>query len=289
MKFNKEPKGTLLVTGGTSPLGRALLKRFDSLGFEKVIATTRDSSQKKHTSGNRLLNVFLNLENEEDFEPFVQKYQPSSVLHLGKISNGENWAESIKQNVISARLLSTTAAEYGCKHFVFASSAAVYETNPNKFSIGNNIIAPSNHYGEMKLRVEEALFEVSKPTNMPTTTLRIFNVYGEGMHTSLVNQLRNSSPFARVKLRGLTEFKRDYIEVNQVTEAFEKALNVFEPKNESFDIGTGVGLTNLDLINELSKNHNLFYEVGDEYSSVSVAKTNAASISLGFEAKSLLS
>lgn len=121
-----------------------------------------------------------------------------------------------------------TVLEY-CKktgaYLVYASSAAVYN--------------PTTLYAVQKL-YGEALF-----SDIPHTTLRFFNVYGDGGH-GIVDKIKNGES---ILINGSGHQRRDYIHVSDVVDAI---ITAGENKIEgTFDVGTGETHTVNDLI-ELS-------------------------------------
>jgi len=130
-------------------------------------------------------------------------------------------------------------------YLVYASSAGIYH--------------PTSLYAVQKL-YGEVLFK-----DIPHTTLRFYNIYGEGGH-GIVEQIKNKE---HIKINGNGEQTRDYIHVEDVCQAIKTAV---ETKMEgTFDVGTGTDYSVNDLI-DLSEHNDWEFVSGDTGVLESVAK-----------------
>lgn len=106
--------------------------------------------------------------------------------------------------------------------FVFASSSSVYSvTNP---------------YAQSKLDAEAAI----KDSGKPYTILRFFNVYGWGKQGLVVQEfLKNALEGKDVMIAGSGEQKRDFIHVDDITDAMITIATHPKAVDQTFDVGTG--------------------------------------------------
>lgn len=133
-------------------------------------------------------------------------------------------------------------------YLVYASSAAIYN--------------PTSLYAVQKL-YGEALFK-----DIPHTTLRFFNVYGEG-GSGIVDKIKRGE---HIKINGNGTQTRDYIHVYDVCQAIKTAG---ENKIEgTFDVGTGIDYSVNDLI-ELVEHNKWEFVTGETGVLDSVANPSA--------------
>lgn len=144
-------------------------------------------------------------------------------------------------------------------HVIFASSGgAIYQATDAPCLTELSPTKPSTHYGIVKLTIERYLELLAAHRNLRVTILRIGNPYGYlqsperaqgligvGMHC-LVHE-------KRFPILGDTAYMketvRDYIHLSDVTQAISAAIERQKgAQYEIFNIGTGQGYSNLDVI-----------------------------------------
>ena len=133
---------------------------------------------------------------------------------------------------------------------------------------------------------------------MPYVAMRMFNVYGPGQDLSNLRQgmvsiyLAQAINSGRIEVKGGLERFRDFIFIDDVVEAWWRAVSRNEPLNHAINIGTGIRTSVGDLLCAICDQipGSSFYisgsTLGDQtgiYSSTSVMKQL-----LGFEAKTKL-
>lgn len=140
------------------------------------------------------------------------------------------------------------------KRFIYAASSSCYGI-PEQYPTPDNYPCdPKYPYALTKYTGEQYVKHWRKVYNLPTVSLRLFNVYGPRHRTSgtygavfgtFLAQLANNKP---VTIVGDGKQKRDFTFVTDVVDAFVKAasLNIYG----SFNIGSGDCYS----INDLAKN-----------------------------------
>jgi UDP-glucose 4-epimerase len=186
--------------------------------------------------------------------------------------------------------------KYGCHNIVFSSSATVYGSNAvspltESSPVGSGI---TNAYGRSKFMIEEILqdFKDSKASNKDRedtwgiVVLRYFNPVGahpsgligedpNGIPNNLMPYVAQTAVGRRDKV---TIFGgdypthdgtgvRDYIHVVDLAEGHTAALAYLDKKGPGFyrfNLGTGKGLSVLDMVRAMSKacGHEIKYEIG---------------------------
>lgn len=135
---------------------------------------------------------------------------------------------------------------------VFASSAAVYG-NPESTPIPETAsLDPTSPYGGAKLAAETQAAVYTDRYDLPTVSLRYFNVYGprqsrDGPGGVVATFLRQAARGARLTINGDGEQTRDFVHVSDVVRANLLAATT-DHVGEAFNIGTGETVT----INQLA-------------------------------------
>lgn len=104
------------------------------------------------------------------------------VFHFAAIAplpdNQRNPQKSVQNNIESTANVLELSRKAGVKHFILASTAAVYENNYNDFLTEDLQVCPDLIYAVSKVCAEEITKSYNKCFSLPTTILRFFNVYG---------------------------------------------------------------------------------------------------------------
>ena len=171
------------------------------------------------------------------------------VIHLAAKTSVSDSNDN-QENVMDVNVNGSLNVIKSCKNcniskLIAASSAAVYgeglKNKPHNESTPTN---PISAYGKGKLKMENAIKEFSRTSNLDSIILRLFNVYGEGQSDvyagvikKFVNSARENKP---IIIYGKGEQTRDFIHVNDVIEYIARAIkNIEGKKGEIFNIGTG--------------------------------------------------
>lgn len=173
----------ILVTGASGFLGRHLLPKL--VQHHEVLATTRSDAV---SSASEVEWISVDLSCPSD------RWQLPShvdvVLYMAQSRQYREFPEAgddiFAVNVHSVWRLIDYARRVGAGQFVFASSANVYRACPRPLN-EEAAIAPATFYATSK-RIAEMVLE-SYGSELPTTILRLFTLYGPGQEDSLVTDL----------------------------------------------------------------------------------------------------
>lgn len=211
----------------------------------------------------------------------INKKKPiRAVIHfagLKKVRESLNFPLRYWDNNVTGSItLLKVMEEFRCNNLVFSSSATVYGNSESPLN-ENLALNPNNPYGHTKATVENILgsiFETSK-NSWRIASLRYFNPIG-AHETGLIgedplNQSNNLFPLIcraasgeRKKLKIFGDDwptsdgtgVRDYIHVMDLAECHCRTLNYLlnnKPQSVAINIGTGKGLSVLELINAFMK------------------------------------
>ena len=151
-------------------------------------------------------------------------------------------------NVVGTSNLLSASKNAGVGRFVFVSSCAVYgepiylpidETHPT------NPISP---YAESKLISEQECIKLSKKNEIEAAVVRLFNVYGprqglneySGVITKFIEKIKKKLPLT---IFGDGQQTRDFVFVQDITNALLLASKSKDANGQIFNIGTGKATT----------------------------------------------
>ncbi len=180
-------------------------------------------------------------------------------------------------NVNGTTKLLQTMSRFDCKTIVFSSSATVYGNSDVQPISEENVICPSNPYGQTKATIERILEDVfnSDPQNWKIANLRYFNPVGAHPSGQIgenpMEIPNNIFPFitqVAIGTRKRLEIFgndwptkdgtgiRDYIHVMDLASAHMAALKFLldeKPQIINLNLGTGKGTSVLELVNTFQR------------------------------------
>lgn len=232
-------KRKVLIVGSSGPLGRTLERELVPRGLDLTTVSRSgqfDSHQMDATDARQSRWV-------------LQTVRPAIVIYLARpaLDATAGTAAAIDSAVASLRTFAVECEEAGVDRLVFASSAAVYGTSVATPRSENEEMATDSPYATLKVRSEGVLAEIAAESHLTVLSLRIFNVYGPGFDSSLVNRLaigEGDPPH----VHDTEHFVRDYIHASDVGQAFVSALETREPESGALNVGTGIGTSNRTLL-----------------------------------------
>lgn len=275
----------VLVTGGAGYIGSHTVIELLENGYEVVVVDNLSNS--KETSLERVKKItgktFKFYKNDvcdiDALDNIFKTEKIDSIIHFaGLKAVGESVAKPIEyfdNNLVSTLNLLKVMRKYGCKNFVFSSSATVYG-KPKSVPIKEDFeLSATNPYGRTKLFIEEILRDVYKADpSMNIALLRYFNPIG-AHKSGLIGEDPNGIPnnlmpyitqVAIGKLPRLRVFGndyathdgtgvRDYIHVLDLAHGHLLAIKKLEsaPGLVTYNLGTGKGYSVLDMVNAFIK------------------------------------
>jgi UDP-glucose 4-epimerase len=163
------------------------------------------------------------------FEDAVHEFQPTLVVHCaGTASVADSvcapYVDFHRTAEVCAYVLETLRKlAPGC-HFILLSSAAVYG-NPRTLPVAEDSpLCPISPYGYHKVICEQLAEEYRLLHGIPSTVLRIFSAYGEGLRRQVVHDLFQrfaDQQSTEVEIFGTGEETRDFIHVEDVARIVE--------------------------------------------------------------------
>lgn len=282
---------TILVTGGTGFIGSHTVVELQSAGFDVVVvdnlcnSTTDVLDNIASITGQKPRFYRYDLNDQESVNKlFSEEPEIKAVIHFAAHKAvGESTSSPLKyykNNVLSTIHLLEAMKEHGVKHIIFSSSATVYGQPEVLPATENTPTMPATSpYGNTKQICEEVIRDTVSALSgsMDAIMLRYFNPIGAHL-SGKIGELptgvpNNLMPFitqtAIGKREKLSVFGndyntkdgtavRDYIHVVDLAKAHVKGtVRLIEQKNktafEVFNLGTGMGLSVMDIIQSFEK------------------------------------
>ncbi len=260
----------ILVVGGAGYIGSHVVKMLDQKGYCPIVF---DNLSKGHLAAVQSYPFEQgDIRDRERLNEIFCKYKIEAVMHFAAFIEV---AESIQSpskyyhnNVENVLHLLDCMVENHIPYFVFSSTAATFGEPVQKKIDETHPQHPCNPYGNTKLIVEKMLKDFEKAYGLKSTVLRYFNAAGADdsgeigeshtPETHLIPIVLQAAAKKRpnVKIFG-TDYPtkdgsciRDFIHVNDLSQAHILALEKMEQENKSdqFNLGSGNGFSVLEII-----------------------------------------
>ena len=275
----------VLVTGGAGYIGSHTCLGLLRSGHEvSVLDSLYNGAEEALRRVQRLSNCILefsqcDVRDADALDRIFDQFKPDAVIHFaGLKAVGESFAEPTRYydvNVGGTATLLGAMERSGCTKIVFSSSATVYGDPQYLPCDEHHPLSPINPYGRTKLIGENLLQDWSNAKEgRSAVALRYFNPVGadaSGLIGEDPNGIPNNlMPFISQVAVGRRECLkvfgndydtidgtgvRDYIHVADLALAHVAAIEQIEQLTsfEAINIGTGEGLSVLQMVNEFEK------------------------------------
>ena len=273
---------SILLPGGAGYIGSHTAVELLKKGKEIVIVDNFSNSSPKVLDAIRTITgkdfKFYEIDymDREKLEKVFEENEIEAVINFaGYKAVGESVQKPIEyytNNVSGALVLLDTMRKYGCKKFIFSSSATVYG-DPERIPITEDCKTggTTNPYGTTKLFIEQILKDIYASDNTwNICILRYFNPVGSH-ESGLIGEEpqgipNNLMPYvvrvASGQLKELSVFGndydtkdgtgvRDYIHVVDLAKGHVSALNKLDEEGKGlyiYNLGTGTGYSVLDMV-----------------------------------------
>lgn len=234
------------VFGANGFVGRNLKLGDDALLFDNFFLSNDKDPQVQLGDITKL--------DENNLADNFRKRQIDTVINLAAIHHipycNSNPEEAIFANVFGNLKLYEFCQRFGIRHYVFASSGAVYQPSTHLHAEGDHLES-SDIYSSTKLLSEQHMSANAIRNDMKVTALRFFNIVGAHDYTphlipDLFDQCSNKTAHVEV---GNLDTVRDYIHVSDVVELIRRViLSDLAYKYEAINVCTGVGHTGHEVL-----------------------------------------
>ena len=217
----------ILVTGGAGFIGSHLTDRLINTRHKVVVIDDFSHGFKRFL--NPKAKIFKIKIESKKISAILNKEKLEAIYHLAaKINSmGVSPAQDAKTNILGTLNLLEAAKKSKVKHFIFASSAAVYGEAKHIPTGEKSPKTPILFYGHSKLAAENFINYYS--SNFKTTILRYSNVYGPRQDSSFEGGVvaiffKKMIQTETVSIFGTGKQTRDFIYIDDIVEANLRAL-----------------------------------------------------------------
>ena len=287
----------VLVTGGAGYIGSHTVVELLNAGHNAIIVDDLSNAKAdvvdriETITGKRPVFYKLDCKDKGGLRKAFSENQVDAIIHFAAFKAvGESVKKPLqyyRNNLDSAMAMLEVMEEFGCKKFVFSSSATVYgPNNPHPYQEDMKAIESSSPYGWTKVMIERILTDYcTAHPDFCAILLRYFNPIGahaSGLLGDDPNGIPNNlMPYigrvAAGQLEKLTIFgddyptpdgtcQRDYLHVVDLAVGHLRALEYAETHEgvEAINLGTGNGVSVLELVHafENANDMKLPYVIG---------------------------
>lgn len=250
-------KEKVVVTGGAGFIGSHIVDACIDRGFDVHVIDNLSGGKKEHVNPKAKFHK-LDIRNLDDIKPILKgaKY----VFHTAALPRVqysiENPQETNWVNVGGTVNVLIAASEGNVGKVIYSASSSAYGDSV-KLPLKENMSAnPKSPYGLHKYIGELYMKVWSEVYNLPTVSLRYFNVYGprfdpDGAYALVIGKfLKQKKNGEALTIVGDGTQTRDFTHISDVVEANLLAAECVEASNgEVFNIGFGKRTS----VNELAK------------------------------------
>ncbi|WML44365.1 UDP-glucose 4-epimerase GalE [Neobacillus sp. PS3-40] len=262
---------SILVLGGAGYVGSHAVYQLKDQGYEVVVIDNLQTGHEDAVHPEARLYKG-DIRSREFMHSVFEKENIEAIMHFAANSLvGESMVEPLKyfdNNVYGTQVVLEMMKEFGVKHIVFSSTAAVYGEQKVIPITEEALTLPTNTYGETKLAMEKMMAWCEKAFDLRYVALRYFNVasarsdgqIGED-HNPETHLIPVVLEAAIGKRPAVTIFGedydtqdgtcvRDYIHVEDLIDAHILALRYLQNGGESnvFNLGSSQGFSVREIV-----------------------------------------
>ncbi|MFT9383823.1 MAG: UDP-glucose 4-epimerase GalE [Acetobacter orientalis] len=263
-----------LVTGGAGYVGSHIVLALLDDGHEVVVL---DNLRTGHRAAVPAQATFIqaDLADLESLNPILANGPWDGVYHFAALSLvGESMQDPMLYMAANAGIgfgLIDACIKHGIKRFVFSSTAALFGTAGSAPIDEDTPINPASPYGESKYMIERALYWADRIHGLKSACLRYFNAAGSDPQgragedhqpeTHLIPLVIDAALKRRPPLTLFgTDYPtpdgtcvRDYVHVSDLARAHLAVLPLLNERSVTFNIGTGRGHSNREIIDSVAR------------------------------------
>lgn len=248
-------KGNILVIGGCGFIGKNLCRRFVRSGY-KVTSFDLAAEPEKLACVEYVRGDFFDDEQMEDIIQ-DQDYIIHAVSTLNPGNSNEKCISGYEKDLLQSVKLCRLLVGKASKLIFLSSGGTVYGNQRYQPITEEALPIPINHYGNIKLCIENVMRTFRYQARNKMIIVRISNPYGAGQNFQkgvgfIDAVLKNVLTRGTIEIWGDGENIRDYIYIDDVCEMITALLN-YEGEFDTFNISSGAGVSQNQVIRLVKK------------------------------------
>lgn len=237
----------ILVTGGSGDLGKSLIPKLISNGFD-CVSISKNSNVKKLVK-----NIKCDITNFRKLQSIIDKFKPDTIIHLagltGNIACETNPEKAFLTNVFGTLNILKSSTKLKPK-IIFISTGEIYGQTKNKVN-ECTLAKPVNVYGVTKMMSENLILNYSTDYKTPAIILRFSYCYGENFtKRGFSSMFKKAVRGEKIQVFGGDQVL-DLLHFDDAVNAILKSITY--DKTEIFNIGSGKTQSLISIINKLKK------------------------------------
>lgn len=271
----------LLITGGCGFIGSNFLNLAFSKKFKSILnidSLTYAANQKNINSDNQDNYQFRNIDitNKDLLESTINEFKPNVIVHFAAESHVDNSILNpqnfINTNVIGTYNLIEISRQYIEKntvedcHFIHISTDEVFGDLPDTgYFKEDTPYDPSSPYSASKAASDHLVSAWMRTYQFPATILNCSNNFGPNQHNEklIPTIITNSLQRKEIPVYGNGLNVREWIFVEDYCNAVFEVISQREKSLfETFCVGSGNELTNIDIVKKICYLINKNFDLG---------------------------
>ena len=245
----------ILVLGGNGFIGKNLCKYISSMGHD-VISFDMDYGFRESTKITYVKGDFFQ---DDDLIPYLKDvdvvFHAISTINPGNSNN--KYMQGYTHDFLQSVKLCDLSKQYHFKIVYLSSGGTVYGFQTHMPIDEETLAIPINHYGNLKLCIENTFRTFNKQFNTNVIIARIANPYGPGQDYSkgvgfIDAALKRAIHNQTIEIWGDGTVIRDYIYIDDVCHMLA-SLIYYEGKESVFNISSNSGVSQNEIIKIIHK------------------------------------
>lgn len=252
----------VVITGGAGFIGLATADALNKAGHTVTILDRPDRLQRAQSYLSKHTCVSWDFRSQLDVSELP--FDDADVLiHLACTTLPATSMHSLSydaaSNIIGSLKTMETALKKGVKKIIFSSSGGTIYGIPSYLPIPeSHQTLPISGYGVSKLAIERYMSLIAQQNDITAISLRIGNPYGPMQYQgagvgAIARYLIAIHQRQSIPVWGDGSVVRDYLYIDDLSEAFTIAVNSENLTSGEYNIGSGVGYSLNDVISLISK------------------------------------
>ncbi len=248
---------TVLVTGSTGLVGRALVRRLVQLADQPVRAASRAVDVAPVPGVEH--HTLPPLGSHADFGPMLSGARVvvhlAARVHVMQDRVADPLVAFREVNTAGTLALAQQAADAGAQRFVFVSSIKV---NGEKTESGqayryDDRPAPQDPYGISKREAEDGLRAIAAATGLEVVVVRPPLVYGPSVKANFAALMRAVRRGLPLPLGSITDNRRSFVALDNLVDLLVTCLDHPAAANQTFLVSDGEDLSTTELLHRLGR------------------------------------